>query len=325
MPDDFKPRNDEQVLDESMIMADDAADDEGEGNNDEEQPAYDETDWNEIMQHEPARTEVPAFLTAMNRRERANERFAVGLDSFHESVLQSMDGLVEVVTVLLNDRAEKLYEYEVNLKCDYVYNEKTRASMQTKLKESARAAQGLFANLLMRVAQPEEAGGMIASAHGGDFGTAESSGDQNGANASNDDAGEGGEEEPDWDAIMLHEPAQSEVPAFLAARSRREAAYSRFEVAIEEFHASLSGSEQELTQAVADIHNSRTMKLEEYEHILKNDYVSNDKMRAEMQSQLESSATAAHNMFEDLMTRVMQPQSRATGILTQAATLGDSP
>ncbi|KAL3777622.1 hypothetical protein ACHAW5_006773 [Stephanodiscus triporus] len=325
MPDDFKPRNDEQVLDESMTLADDDADDEGEGNNDEEQPAYDEPDWNEIMQHEPARTEVPAFLTAMNRRERANERFAVGLDGFHESVLQSMDGLVEVVTVLLNDRTERLYEYEVNLKCDYVYNEKTRASMQTKLKESARVAQGLFANLLMRVAQPEEAGGMFASAHGDDLGTAENSGDRNGANASNDDAGEGGEEEPDWDAIMQHEPARSEVPAFLAARSRREAAYSRFEAAIEEFHTSMSGYEQELTQAVADIHNSRTMKLEEYEQILKHDYVSNDKMRAEMQSQLEASATAAHKMFEDLMTRVMQPQSRATGILTQAATLGDSP
>jgi hypothetical protein len=59
--------------------------------------------------------------------------------------------------------------------------------------------------------------------------------------------------------------------------------------------------DDELTQAVADIHNSRTMKLEEYEHILKNDYVSNDKMRAEMQSQLEASATAAHKMFEDLI------------------------
>ena len=59
--------------------------------------------------------------------------------------------------------------------------------------------------------------------------------------------------------------------------------------------------DDELTQAVADIHNSRTMKLEEYEHILKNDYVSNDKMRAEMQSQLEASATVAHKMFEDLI------------------------
>ena len=325
MPDDSQP-DDEQMADESD-QANGAADND-KGNNDDGQQAYDEPDWNEIMQHEPARTEVPAFLTALNRRDRANEHFAAGLDNVHESVLQSLDGLNEVVTVLLNERAEKLYEYELNLKNDYVYNEKTRASMQAKLKESARAAQGLFANLLMRVAQPEEAGGMVLSALG-NYGTAENSGDQNGANASNDDDGDGGgEEEPDWVAIMQHEPARSEVPAFLAARSLREAAYSRFEAAIEEFHASVNGSEQQLTQAVADIHNSRTIKLEEYEQILKHDYVSNDKMRAEMQSQLEASATAAHTMFEELMTRVMQPrpqqQTRATGLLTQAATLGDS-
>jgi hypothetical protein len=298
--------------------------------NDDEQPFDDEPEWNEIMQHEPARTEVPTFLAAKNRREGANARFASSLDSLHESVVHSSDELVEVVTVLLNDRADTLYEYEVNLKNDYVYNEKTRASMQAKLKESARAAQGLFANLLLRVAQPEEAGGMFHSALG-DCGMAGNSGDQNGANASNDDddGGREGEEEPDWDAIMQHEPARSEVPAFLAARSRREAAYSRFEAAIEEFHASVNSSEQELTQAVADIYNSRTMKLEEYEQILKHDYMSNDKMRAEMQSQLEASATAAHTMFEELMTRVMQPrpqqQARATGLLTQAATLGESP
>ena len=327
MPDDFQ-RDDEQMADESA-QANDAADDD-KGNNDDEQPAYDEPYWNEIMQHEPARTEVPTFLTARNRRDRANERFAAGLDNVHESVLQSLDGLNEVLTVLLNDRAEKLYEHELNLKNDYVYNEKMRASMQAKLKESARAAQGLFANLLLRVAQPEEAGGMFHSALG-DCGMAGNSGDQNGANASNDDddGGREGEEETDWDAIMQHEPARSEVPAFLAARSRREAAYSRFEAAIEEFHASVNSSEQELTQAVADIYNSRTMKLEEYEQILKHDYMSNDKMRAEMQSQLEASATAAHTIFEELMTRVMQPrpqqQARATGLLTQAATLGESP
>ncbi len=294
--------------------------------NDDEQPFDDEPEWNEIMQHEPARTEVPTFLAAKNRREGANARFASSLDSLHESVVHSSDELVEVVTVLLNDRADTLYEYEVNLKNDYVYNEKTRASMQTKLKESSRVAQGLFANLLMRVMQPEEVG--LASALG-DHGTAKHSDDHICANATNDDDGAGGDEEPDWDAIMQHEPARSEVPAFLDTVSRREAACTRFEAAIEKFHTSVNLSVQELTQAVADIYNSRTMKLEEYEHILKHEYSSNDKMRTEMQSQLEASATAAHTMFEDLMTRVMQPrlkqQSHASGIFTQAVALNDAP
>jgi hypothetical protein len=73
------------------------------------------------------------------------------------------------------------------------------------------------------------------------------------------------------------------------------------------------------------------MKLEEYETVLKNDYVENDKMRAKMQSNLEESAAAASNMFQELMNRVMnvsQPQhdqQMGGGMLTQAATLGESP
>lgn len=328
-----QPREDEQMkmAEDSTAMpgADGGAtggDGDG-GNNEEEQPVDDEPNWDEIMQHDPARTEVPIFLAARSRGGEANQTLAAGLDLLHDSVTQSTEGLLEVVTALLNSRAEKLYEYELNLKNDYVYNEKTRASMNAKLEESARVAQGLFANLLMRVAQPgEEAGGNAASALGA-AGTAGGSG--NGPNANSDDGG-GGEEEPDWDAIMLHEPARSEVPTFLAARGRREAACARFEAAIEEFQTSVDGYSQELTQAVADVYNARTVRLDEYEQILKHDYVSNDKMRSKMQSNLEDSATAAHNMFEELMRRVMQPRSQqqlsaAPGLLTQASTMGDSP
>jgi len=313
-----QPRDDEEMkMAEITTMSDDAG-----GTKEEEPPVDDEPNWEEIMQHDPARTEVPIFLAARGRRVDANDRFATGLDMLHDSVSQSMEGLIEVVTTLLDARAEKLYEYEVNLKNDYEYNEKNRASMNAKLEESAKIAQGLFANLLMRVAQPEEAGGNAASALGAVGGNS-----GNDTNANNDGGNEGGEEEPDWDAIMKHEPARTEVPIFLAARGRREAACSRFASAIEEFQAAIDGYSQELTQTVADLYNSRTMKLDEYEQILKYDYATNDKMRAKMQSNLEASASAAHNMFEELMTRVMQPGSQpsATGILTQATTLGENP
>ena len=63
--------------------------------------------------------------------------------------------------------------------------------------------------------------------------------------------------------------------------------------AIEDFQASIDGYTQELIQTVADLYNSCTMKLDEYEQILKHDYAANDKMRAKMQSDLEESATAA--------------------------------
>ena len=285
----------------------------------------DEPDWNSIMLHEPARTEVPNFLAARSRLEGANERFAIDLDTFHESLKHSMGGLIGVVTLVLNDRADRLVELEENLKYDYIQNEKTRVMLQAKLEESARAAQGLFASLLMRVVQPKEtfresdaAGKMMVD------NTVKPNVD--GAGTSNDDENEENDD-PNWDTIMQHEPARSEVPTYLAARSRRDASYSRFEAAIDEFQRSLDTSVLEFTQAVADVYNTRQMKLEEYEHILKHDYVSNDKNRADMQSQLEACATAAHTMFEELMARVMEPrpQQRVAGVLTQATTLGDSP
>lgn len=299
-------------------------------NDDDHPPVDDEPNWEEIVQHDPSRSEVSAFLSARRRRDEANERFATGLDILHDSVQQSMDGLVEIVNTLLNDRATKLYEYEVNLKNDYVHNEKTRANMQAKLEESARAAQGMFANLLMRVAKPGDTmGGGMVSMSGTVRNSENSCNDVNGMNMNNYDTNiDGGDEEPDWNAIMMHEPARSEVPTFLDARSRREAACSRFESAIEEFQTSVGDYAQEVTQAVADVYNSRTTRLDEYEQILKHDYVANDEMRTKMRSEIEESATAAHDMFEELMKRVMQPQlqrSLATGSFTQAVTLGGSP
>lgn len=324
------PRGDEEMkmtTEESAAVPEDAG---GAKDDNEPPPADDEPDWDAILRHEPARTDAPAFLAARDRRSDANDRFAAGLDALHDSVTRSAGGLVGVVTDLLDARAQKLYEYEQVLTHDYVANERTRASMNRKLEESARIAQGLFANLLMRVAQPGDDGGDAASALGGAAGMRDSgNGDED--VKTNGVGGEGGEEEPDWDAITKHDPARTEVPIFLAAKSRREAACARFSSAIEEFQASVEGYVQDITQTVADLYNSRTMKLDEYEQVLKHDYVANDKMRAKMQSSLEESATAAHAMFEELMKRVTQPGALqqqhppAPGVFTQATTLGDSP
>ena len=307
-----------------------AAGDADSANNDEQEDTSSEPSWDGIMAFEPASTEVPKFLTALGRRNDANGQFATGLDIFHESVQKSMEGLVEVVSALLNSRAEKLYEFEIDLKNDYVYNEKSRANMNAKLEESARVAQGLFANLLMRVAQPgDDASSATANALAGVGGANGNSGSD--ANANNNN-GNDPNEDPEWDKIMMHEPAKSEVPTFLAARGRREAACARFESAIEEFQGSIDMYAQEITQTVADLYNNRETKLSEYEQVLKHDYVENDKKRAEMQNNLEQSATAAHDMFQDLLMRVMQPglqhqpsmehqQQPMGGMLTQATTL----
>jgi hypothetical protein len=67
------------------------------------------------------------------------------------------------------------------------------------------------------------------------------------------------------------------------------------------------------------------MKLEEYEQILKHNYVTNDKVRAEMQSQLEASATATRTMFEELMARVMESRPLAASAVASTLSLKPPP
>ena len=268
----------------------------------EDSPIEEEPDWESITHHDPARTEVPIFLNARDRREESNNRYTSAIEELDQSMSHSMGELVQTVESLVNDRSEKLYEYEQNLKSDYVYNEKMRASMQAKLEESARAAQGFFANLLMRIAQPDDAG----SGQAGNSNETENQNPKVGSPINREDLGD---DEPDWDNITQHEPAKTEVPKFLTARDRRAACDARFSNAIEEYQNAVDCYYKELMQTVADMYNSRSMKMDEYEQQLKQDYVSNDEMRADMQSKLEESATAAHNMFEALMRRVMQPPS----------------
>lgn len=112
-------------------------------------------------------------------------------------------------------------------------------------------------------------------------------------------------------------------------QEKRDVAASRFESAIEEYQTSLEGYAQDLTQIVADLYNQRSVKLEEYESVLKHEYATNDKVRNDMHESLAQSRCAADAMYLDLMQRVMMSDSQQTacggsgamGTLTQAACL----
>uniref|UniRef100_A0A7S2XS16 Uncharacterized protein n=1 Tax=Attheya septentrionalis TaxID=420275 RepID=A0A7S2XS16_9STRA len=114
----------------------------------------DEPHWDAIAQHEPARTDVPIFLSARERRNAADMRFAQALDECNEALNRSIGELVRVAADVSNAQTEKLDDLERSLKQDFIYNEENRAIMQQRLEESATAAQGLFAQLMMRVSQP---------------------------------------------------------------------------------------------------------------------------------------------------------------------------
>jgi len=125
------------------------------------------------------------------------------------------------------------------------------------------------------------------------------------------------EEEPNWEAISLHEPAKSDVPIFLSARNRRETAFSRFSEALDECHASLKHSVDELLTTAAKIHHDQSEKLDELEMEIKQYCVGNEQKRAVMHKRLEESATAAQGLFSQLLMRVSQPFSNVCGDLKQ--------
>lgn len=112
-----------------------------------------EPDWATIAQHEPARSDVPLFIDAKDRREAAEGRFASALDEAHANLKQCSDDLLKTAADLCNVQREKLDSMEVQIKQDFVDNEIARSQMQTKLEESASAAQAQFAQLMMRVTQ----------------------------------------------------------------------------------------------------------------------------------------------------------------------------
>ena len=215
----------------------------------EQEGQEDGDDWASTAQNEPGRTEIPIFLAACEKHEAASDRFAQGLDGkivtprqilccrprsslarfflsavLHGSLTASSHALVNVVSCLLQERTQRLYDIEQEVKSNYVRNESLRASMNARLEGAARAASQLFSQLLMAVDSGPN--GVAASLpgpliHGG--GPNDGAGAAATANPQDDGAGGSGlqqeeHEEPDWSKLVHHEPAKSQVPIFLEAR-----------------------------------------------------------------------------------------------------------
>ena len=120
----------------------------------EEEQQEDDIDWDKLAQCEPARTDIPMFLGALSRKEAANERFAAMLDECHVSLHQCVDALLQTVANVHNVHSNQMEAMEADIKHNLVCNHEARAQMERRLQESATAAQGLFAKLLMRVTEP---------------------------------------------------------------------------------------------------------------------------------------------------------------------------
>ena len=125
----------------------------GQGKNKDEEEDQ-EPDWDTIAQDGPARTDAPIFLAAREKLKAAEDQFAAALDEINAALKQSIDDLLNTAANIHNIQLEKLEALEADLKHSFVGNHEARVEMQTNLEQSAKNAQGLFAQLLMRVSQP---------------------------------------------------------------------------------------------------------------------------------------------------------------------------
>jgi hypothetical protein len=123
----------------------------------EEEEQEDDIDWDKLAQTEPARTDIPIFLGALSRKEAANERFAAMLDECHSSLHECVDTLLQTVADVHNMHGNQMEAMEADIKHNLVCNHEARIQMERRLQESATAAQGIFAKLLMRVTEPLQA------------------------------------------------------------------------------------------------------------------------------------------------------------------------
>ena len=124
------------------------------GEDDDEDP-----DWNAIMKHEPARSDVPVFLHARDNYDAAKDKFRDSLDHYDAALKSCKQGLLDIPVKLYTQEDEKVRAMEENLKQGFIRNAEKRENIEENLKKSAEAAQGLFANLLMRVSTVTGVGG----------------------------------------------------------------------------------------------------------------------------------------------------------------------
>lgn len=115
--------------------------------------------------------------------------------------------------------------------------------------------------------------------------------------------------EPDWNAIAQHHPAKKDVPIFLEARDRRRKLDEHFIGRLNEWNATMHAEIDSIWNAMVEIYQARTDKLNELEDTIKNLFLNNDISRAEMERKLEASTREVHSLYSSLMMQICQPSA----------------
>jgi hypothetical protein len=110
-------------------------------------------DWEELPEFEPTRDNSRSFLEARARLQNAEEALSQSLDEIHDGLKAEVDAIVQIVVDFHDQHESACLSLEDDIQYHLMQNCKRRVDFQKRLEESAKQAQGLFANLMSRLAQ----------------------------------------------------------------------------------------------------------------------------------------------------------------------------
>ena len=108
-------------------------------------------DWEQLAVFEPARDRIRCFLSARDKHQAAEERLSGVLDEIHAGLKEDAEAMVQIGADFHSQHDTTRLAIEEDIQYHIMNNHKRRGELEKRLEESAKHAQGLFANLLARV------------------------------------------------------------------------------------------------------------------------------------------------------------------------------
>jgi hypothetical protein len=106
----------------------------------------------------------------------------------------------------------------------------------------------------------------------------------------------------DWDAIRQHDETREHVQQYFKAKDRREQAQDRFTTMLEEIHTAYSKCIDSILEAAGQVHQEKRQDaMDTMETDLLQLFVGNDRLRTQMQRDLERSSQQWQNSLLTLM------------------------
>ena len=112
----------------------------------------DDPDWDELGDSEVNREKIRCFISARECFQSAEESLSQSLDDIHEGFKTEVEAIIQVAVEIFNEQDSTCLAQEDDIQYYLMQNYKRREALQESLEESAKQAQGLFANLLSRLA-----------------------------------------------------------------------------------------------------------------------------------------------------------------------------